>query len=97
MNSESILNNLDLSLLLMKNFPAHSSGLLARSIDKIEDEIITDRLSLLKNDIGKELFNKLSYNDRIFMIETSGSIDFGHSIDFDKLAQYIKDYDNYQE
>lgn len=94
MNIELTLEKLDLSS-LMKKFPANSSDSLAGSIDKIEDEIITGKLLLLKDDIGEELFSKLSYSDRIFMIETSGSIDFGHSIDFDKMAQYIKDYDNY--
>lgn len=94
MNGVLTLENLDLSL-LMKKFPAHSSDSLVGSIDKVEDEIITDKLLLLKNDIGEELFNKLSYSDRIFMIETAGSIDFGHPINLDKIARDIKNYDYY--
>lgn len=53
------------------------------------DKILEDKFSLLKKDVGDELFNQLSYNDKIFMIETAGILDFGRIIDLDKIAQEI--------
>ncbi|MBU3964946.1 hypothetical protein KJ695_03465 [Patescibacteria group bacterium] len=75
----------------------------AISISQIEEsgkaleqaEALGDKFLLLKKDVGDELFNQLSYTDRIFMIETAGSINFGHAIDLDKIAQDIREYDNY--
>jgi len=61
----------------------------------IKERVLNNKLSALREDIGEELFNQLSRDDKTFMIEATGSIDFGHSIDFDKLAQYIKNYDAY--
>ena len=92
MNTISIFENFNLF------FPPqtlnYSSDSFVEPIDKIKEQIVDDKFSILKNDIGEELFNQLSYDDKIFMIETAGTIDFGHPIDFDKLGQYIKNYDN---
>lgn len=60
--------------------------------DNLEEEK-NDKLIILKNDIGDELFNSLSSEDRDFIINTAGSIDFGHLVDLDKVANAIKDYD----
>lgn len=70
----------------------YSSDSYVEGVDKVIEQ---EREKMLKNDIGEGLFNQLSYADRIFMIETAGSIDFGHAIDLDKIAQDIKEYDNY--
>jgi len=58
-------------------------------------ETLADKFSLLKNDIGNELFEQLLYDDKVFMSETAGSIDFGHTIDLDQIAKEIKSYDDY--
>jgi hypothetical protein len=75
----------------------------AISISQIEEsgkaleqaETLADKFLLLKNDIGNELFEQLSYDDKVFMSETAGSIDFGHTIDLDQIAKEIKSYDDY--
>jgi len=73
----------------------YSSDSFVEPVDKIKEQVISSEFAALKEDIGEKLFDQLSYEDKIFMIETSGSIDFGHPIDFDALAQYIRDYDDY--
>ena len=74
----------------------------AISIPQIEEfgaleqaETLADKFLLLKNDIGNELFEQLSYDDKVFMSKTVGSIDFGHTIDLDQIAKEIKSYDDY--
>ncbi len=54
------------------------------------EEIISDKFLFLKKQIGEELFNQLSYGDKLFMAETAGSIDFGHAIDLYQIAREIK-------
>ena len=44
----------------------------------------------LKKDIGEELFNQLSYDDKVFIIEFASIINFKHPINFKELAKYIK-------
>ena len=73
----------------------YSSNSFVEPIDKIEEQIINDSFLFLKNDIGEELFNKLSYDDKTFMVKTAGSIDFGHLVDLNKIAQNIKEYDTH--
>lgn len=65
-------------------------------IDEIveQEKTLADKFLLLKNDIGEELFEQLSYDDKIFMSETAGSIDLGHIIDLDQIAKEIKSYDD---
>ncbi|MFH1048552.1 MAG: hypothetical protein V1732_02720 [Patescibacteria group bacterium] len=70
----------------------YSSNSFGERVDKIVEQ---EQEKMLKNDIGEDLFNQLSYADRIFMIKTAGSIDFGHPIDLDKIAQDIESYENY--
>lgn len=57
------------------------------------NQSISRKFSDLKNIIGDELFNTLSEEDRLFMAETMGSIDFGHAIDLEKISQEIKNND----
>ena len=73
----------------------YSSDSFVEPVDKVEEQVINSELVALKEDIGENLFDQLSYDDKIFMIETSDSIDFGHPIDLDKIAQDIRDYDDY--
>ena len=75
----------------------HSSDSLVEGSDWLVDieqeRIISQKFSKLENMIGKELFEKLSHSDKIFMVQTASSIDFGHSIDLEKISQEIKNND----
>lgn len=51
---------------------------------------ITKRTNKLKKNIGTKLFNKLSYEDKLLMLNTAGVIEFGYPIDLKKLAKKIK-------
>jgi len=47
----------------------------------------------LKEDIGEKLYNQLSAEDKKFIIETEGSIDFGYPVDLIKKCDYHKHLD----
>lgn len=49
-----------------------------------------EKFILLKNNIGEELFNQLSYSDKILMAKTAGVIDFGHPIDLNNIEKRNK-------
>ena len=72
----------------------YSSDSSIDATDKIVEEIIATKFLFLKKQIGDELFNQLSYSDKLFMAETAGSIDFGHAVDLYQIAREIKEYDN---
>jgi hypothetical protein len=74
-----------------------SVKILDRLIDIEQENIITRKFLKLEIIIGKELFNSLSYQDKIFMIETANAIDFGHTVDLEKISQEIKNYDVLQK
>ena len=54
---------------------------------------LESKLSQLRSDIGENLFNRLSVEDRVFMARTAGSVDFGYKVDLDGVASSIKNYD----
>ncbi len=56
-----------------------------------EKESLKDKLALLKDNIGEKLFNELSVEDRIFIAETEGSIDFGYPVDLDKIKKILEE------
>lgn len=85
---ESLIN----SIFLPRNLD-YSSDSFVEPIDKIEEQVINDEFIILKEDIGEDLFNQLSYNNKLFMIETAGSIDYGRAIDLDKVAEEIENYE----
>lgn len=82
--------NLDLSLLTKKSL-AHSSDSLTRTVDEIEDEIITNKFLILKNNIGEELYNKLSSEQKTFIVSVSGTINLGEIVDIDAIYKDIKE------
>jgi predicted DNA-binding protein len=86
---------LDINMMLMPQKLDYSSNSLVKTSDKIADDIIENKFEVIKDYIGEELFEQLSYSDKIFMSETAGSIDFGHPIDLDQIAKEIKSYDDY--
>ena len=44
---------------------------------------------LLKQDIGSELYNKLTPEDRKLIIETEGSVDFGYKVDLIEMEKIL--------
>ncbi len=95
--NEATLNNISNSIfgnfgMLIPKGLYHSSDSSVEELNRSIDFLIQDKLSVLKNTIGEELFNRLSYEDRMLMVETAGMIDFGHPIDLDIIAQNIKEY-----
>ena len=60
----------------------------------VESDIpnLTALLIKLEEDLGSDLFRQLSYNDKKFLIKTSGSLDFGRIIDLNQMAKNIEDY-----
>ena len=97
MNTAITLENLYNPAVLFPEEVKRNSNSLISDIDKVIEEtqelILMTGFLNLKNNIGEELFNKLSYDQKVFMIETSGSIDFGHAIDLNRISQEIKEYD----
>ena len=57
------------------------------------NQFLSGKLSDLRVSIGDELFNALSNNDKVFLAEISGSIDFGYAVDLEKISQEIKNDD----
>jgi len=55
----------------------------------MKKKLMTKKFIVLKNNIGEELFNQLSYSDRILMAKTAGVIDFGHPIDLNNIEKEI--------
>jgi len=93
MNEVLTLDNYMISIPQALN---HSSDSSVEEFDKIvEDErLISDNLIILKDHIGEELFNKLSYDDRMLMANTAGTIDFGHPVDLENVKNEIENYDH---
>lgn len=71
----------------------YSSDSIVDESDKIAQQIVDEKFILLKKNIGEELFNQLSYSDRILMAKTAGVIDFGHPIDLNNIENEIESYD----
>ena len=94
MNTTITLENLINPFFLPRELD-YSSDSLVESIDKAEEQAVNDKFLILKNNIGEELFNQLSYDDKNFMIKTASSIDFGHPVDLNKITRDIKNYDYY--
>lgn len=72
------------SLVLNEDFP--------KAITPVSNDILLKKLADLKIAIGDELYMALNDEDRLFMAETAGTIDFGHPIDLDVVARNIKEY-----
>jgi hypothetical protein len=93
MNEMSTLTLDNLMAMSMPKELDYSSNSLVDESDKITQQIITERFDVVKSNIGEELFNQLSYDDRMLMVNTAGTIDFGRAIDLDKVEKDIENYD----
>lgn len=88
-----ILENLIMPRLEGLSYSSNSS---VAEIDGVANSVMQDKLEVIKSYIGEELFEQLSYSDKIFMSETAGSIDFGHPVDLDRVSKDIAEYENHQ-
>lgn len=70
----------------------YSSDSLVDESDKISQQIVTDKFNVVISNIGDELFSKLSYEDRMLMVNTAGVIDFGRLIDLGEVEKEIRNY-----
>lgn len=70
----------------------YSSGSLVDESDKISQQIVAERFDVVRSNIGDELFNKLSYEDQMLMVNTAGVIDFGRPIDLGEVEKEIRNY-----
>ena len=71
----------------------YSSDSFIDESDELAQRIVVERLDIVRGNIGSELFNQLSYNDKMLMANTAGVIDFGRAIDLDKVEKEIENYD----
>ncbi len=62
------------------------------SISALTLSPLSGRLANLKAMIGDELYNALGDEDRLFMAETAGVVDFGHPVDLGVVARDIEEY-----
>ena len=70
----------------------------AISISQIEEsskvleqaEILEDKFSLLKKDVGEKLFSQLSYEQKTFIVNISNTINLGDSVNIDVIYSDIK-------
>lgn len=64
-------------------------------IEQVEAQEI--KIKELREDIGEELFNKLSREDKNWIMETEGSIKLGRPYaqkDFERISKYLRDYES---
>ena len=57
--------------------------------EKLE-ELRREKLEELRNDIGDELFSQLSEEEKQFIIETEGFVDFGYELTEEDLKRITK-------
>lgn len=70
----------------------------AISISQIEEsgkaleqaETLEDKFLLLKKDVGDKLFNQLSYEQKIFIVNVSNTINLGDSVNIDVIYSDIE-------
>lgn len=91
MNEVLALDNL-ITISLPRELEYSSDSLVDES-DKISQQIVTDRFDIVRSNIGDELFNKLSYEDQMLIVNTAGVIDFGRPIDLGEVEKEIENYD----
>jgi len=63
-------------------------------MEKEKIKIWEKKLAEFRADIGEELFNKLSDEDKRFIIETEGIIDLGYEVseeDLNRIMRYIEE------
>ena len=87
----NIVNVKSLDLSLLPRNLNYSSDSFVDSIDKIEEQIIDDKFTVLKNNIGGDLYNELSFEQKMFIVGVSGTINLGKVVDIDAIYKDIKE------
>ena len=85
------INTNSLNLFLLPKNLDYSSDSFVDSVDKIEEQITNDKFMILKNNIGEGLYNKLSFEQRMFIVSVSGTINLGKTVDIDAIYKNIKE------
>lgn len=89
--STELESNVELSLgtqnVSVFNIPKTEPKTSNEKIDKMAGKIVG-----LYNILGKYLFNKLTYEQMVFMANTAGAIDLGPSVDIDRIYGYLNQY-----
>lgn len=84
--------SLDQQFYRIFDYPIDASALgLKKSEEDLEKQ---KKLEGLRKDIGNELFNSLSEEDKLFILETEGMIDLGHKFtkkDFKKVEKSLRE------
>ncbi|MBU3924465.1 MAG: hypothetical protein V1732_02695 [Patescibacteria group bacterium] len=67
-----------------------------KGVDKIinQEKIIADKFSLLKKDVGEKLYNQLSYEKKMFIVNVTGTINLGNSVDIYSIYKRIENLDH---
>ncbi|HEX9600170.1 MAG TPA: hypothetical protein VF985_01645, partial [Mariniflexile sp.] len=93
------------SFLLQKlhSFPTENVDLSFYQVssDDIQDEtrtlvhtnVLTEKIIKVAKNIGVKLFEKLTWDQKIFMAKTAGVIEFENRIDINSVFSYIKTYE----
>lgn len=68
----------------------HSSDSFVDSVNKIKEQIIDDKFLILKNNVGEELYDKLSFEQKSFIASVSGAINLGKFVDIEAIYSDIK-------
>jgi len=68
----------------------HSSDSSVDLIDKAEEQIIEDKFLALKNNIGEELYDKLSFEQKVFITSVSGAINLGKFVNIEAVYNDIE-------
>lgn len=91
--SESLTLLDNLNILQLPRELGYSSDSLIDESDETAQQLIVERFNIVRSNIGDELFDQLSYNDKMLMADTAGAIDFGRPIDLDKIEDEMENYD----
>lgn len=62
-------------------------------VEEMQESILTADFFNLRNNIGEELFNQLSYEQRKFIVDVSGTIDLGQAVDIDAVYKGIEKFE----
>lgn len=95
MNTSISLENLHGFPVLFPERIENNSSSLIQYTDIIieEDRELEDKFFILKKDIGDELFNRLSYEQKRFIVDVSGTINLGKTVDINAIYNRIEKLD----
>jgi hypothetical protein len=93
MNETIPLENLINPFLLPRELD-YSSDSFVNSVDKTEEQVVNDKFLILKNNIGEELYDKLSSEQKVFITSVSGTINLGKFVNIEAIYNDIEKIEN---